>query len=125
MKRKLLIVAIITVFSFNLVSAENESGEEVIGVDHETGIIAAVIEDVKEVSQGILGWIDGLTERGVDEVERRQEIIEDQVETRKKNLFISIKNSLQNFINSLVDSILDSLMAPFESFSNGDIEEES
>ncbi len=125
MKKKLLLVVIITILSFNLVSAENGNREEVIGVDHETGIIAAVVEDVKEVSQGILDWIDDLTERGVDEVERRQEIIEDQVETRKENLFISMKNSLQEFINSLVESIMDSLMTPFESFSNGDLEEGS
>ena len=115
--KKILTAVVISLFIFNFTFAEKESGE-IIGVDHETGIIAAATEDIKEIYEGIFGWIDNITKRGVEEVERRQEIIEDQVETRKENLFISIKNSFREFINSLVDSILDSLMAPFESFND-------
>ena len=113
--KKILTALAISIFVFNFAFAESET-DEVIGVDHETGIIAGVVEDAREVYESVFGWFDDITKRGVEEVEHRQEIIEEQVETRKENLFISIKNSLQEFVNSVVESILDSLMAPFEGF---------
>ena len=117
MKKHILVAVIISLLLFSFVVAEEVERGEVIGIDHETGIIAAIVEDVQEFSQGIFKWIDDLAKQGTEEVERRQEVIEDQIETRKENLFISIKNIIQDFINELVESIVDSLMAPFESLS--------
>jgi hypothetical protein len=103
--KKIIFLIIIFLFIFNIYPTYSEEEIEIIGIDHNRGIIAKAREFSVYCGDLILNQIDQTFLFLEKEIEKRQKIVEEQIESRKENfiekLTDKIKASFSEFIESL------------------------
>lgn len=92
----------------------NYNNEEIIGIDHEKGIVAKIIRKVVEVSEFVFAMIDRATEWITEEIEYRQKVIQNQIQERKENLIKKISDRVIAFLKSLIESTTESITDSFK-----------
>lgn len=112
--KKILLLIIIFTFILNSQLVYSEEDVEIIGIDHDRGIVLEIREAAVSVGDLILNQIDNVFSFLEDEIVKRQKIIEDQVETRKENFFKRLTKKIKNAFNQFIDSLFNSFQKKVE-----------
>ncbi len=110
---KKLFLTVLTISLIILIGGPVFGTGEAIEDEKQESPAAIAAGNLIDTSESVLRRIEIITGRATDEVERRQKIIEDQVEERKDNFFIRVRDTIVESVNSFIDSLLEKIREPF------------